>query len=156
MGSADTIYLVRHAKAGERRAWNGDDLERPLSRRGWRQAQAIGERLAVKGASALYSSPYVRCVQTLEPLADRLGTKVVVESRLTEGEPFEPVLDLIAEIDHGAVLCSHGDIVPEVIRALHRRGMEVQSPADWRKGVIWVLKRKRTRVTKGKVWPPAA
>ena len=52
------------------------------------------------------------------------------------------------------MLCSHGDIVPDVIQALARRGMEVQSTPDWRKGSIWVLKRKGDRITKGKVWPP--
>lgn len=154
MSSADVIYLVRHAKAGERRVWDGDDEARPLSKHGWKQSEAIAKRLAANGATSLYSSPYVRCMQTLEPLGKRLGVAVQPEPRLYEGEPFEPVLELLTEVDNGAVLCSHGDIVPDVIGALTRRGMEVQSPADWRKGSIWVLKRKGDRITKGKVWPP--
>jgi 8-oxo-dGTP diphosphatase len=96
----------------------------------------------------------MRCIQTLEPLADLVGAEVQVESRLLEGEPFEPVLDLIAEVEDGAVLCSHGDIVPAVVQALHRRGMEVQTPVDWRKASVWVLRRKASRIIKGKVWPP--
>jgi 8-oxo-dGTP diphosphatase len=76
------------------------------------------------------------------------------ERRLAEGEPFEPVLELLGEVATGAVLCSHGDIVPAVIQALARRGMEVETRPDWRKGTIWVLKRKGDRITKGKVWPP--
>ena len=154
MSEAAVVYLVRHAKAGERRVWDGDDRLRPLSKHGWRQAELVGKRLAGKDATALYSSPYVRCVQTLEPLAARLGTSVVEEQRLCEGEPWEPVLDLIAEVPSGAVLCSHGDIIPAVIQALQRRGMEIQTPADWRKATTWVLKRKAGRVAKGKVWPP--
>jgi len=154
MSNADVIYLVRHAKAGERRIWDGDDEARPLSKHGWKQAEAIAKRLAAKGATSLHSSPYVRCMQTLEPLGKRLGVEVHAEQRLYEGEPFEPVLELLAEVPTGAVLCSHGDIVPDVIQALARRGMEVQSPPDWRKGSIWVLKRKGDRITKGKVWPP--
>jgi 8-oxo-dGTP diphosphatase len=154
MSSADVIYLVRHAKAGERRVWDGDDEARPLSKHGWRQSEAIAKRLAANGATSLYASPYVRCMQTLEPLGKRLGVTVQPEPRLYEGEPFEPVLELLTEVDNGAVLCSHGDIVPDVIGALTRRGMEVQSPADWRKASIWVLKRKGDRITKGKVWPP--
>lgn len=154
MSETAVVYLVRHAKAGERRIWDGDDRLRPLSKHGWRQAELVGKRLAGKDATALYSSPYVRCVQTLEPLAARLGTTVVEEQRLCEGEPWEPVLDLIAEVPSGAVLCSHGDIIPEVIQALHRRGMEIQTPADWRKATTWVLKRKDGHVAKGKVWPP--
>jgi 8-oxo-dGTP diphosphatase len=154
MGAASHIYLVRHAKAGDRSAWNGDDAERPLSHAGERQAKAIGARLAKRGATILYSSPYARCVGTLQPLAAELGTEVRVEQRLHEGTPFEQVLELIAEVEHGAVLCTHGDVIGEVIAALQRRGMELDTPLEWRKGSVWVLRRKRDRVTRGKVWPP--
>ncbi len=154
MSNADVIYLVRHAKAGERRVWDGDDEARPLSKHGWKQSEAIAKRLEAKGATSLHSSPYVRCMQTLEPLAKRLGVEVGADQRLSEGEPFEPVLDMIGDVATGAVLCSHGDIVPDVIQALARRGMEVQTSTDWRKGTIWVLKRNGGRITKGKVWPP--
>jgi len=154
MSSSDVIYLVRHAKAGERRVWAGDDEARPLSKYGWKQSEAIAKRLTAKGATSLHSSPYVRCMQTLEPLAKRLGIEVEADQRLSEGEPFGPVLELLGEVATGAVLCSHGDIVPDVIQALVRRGMEVQNTPDWRKGSIWVLKRKGDRITKGKVWPP--
>jgi 8-oxo-dGTP diphosphatase len=154
MSNADIIYLVRHAKAGERRVWEGNDEVRPLSKHGWRQSEAIAERLTKKGATSLYSSPYVRCMQTLQPLGQQLGVDVEADRRLAEGEPFEPVLELLGEVATGAVLCSHGDIVPAVIQALARRGMEVETRPDWRKGTIWVLKRKGDRITKGKVWPP--
>ncbi len=148
------IYLVRHAKAGDRSGWNGDDVERPLSKAGHRQSDLIADRLAKHGATTLYSSSYVRCVQTLEPLGERLDVEVQHDKRLFEGEPFEPVLDLISEAEPGAVLCSHGDIIPAVVQALARRGMEIQTPPDWRKASVWVLKRNGTRVSKGKVWPP--
>ncbi|MEM1332812.1 MAG: phosphoglycerate mutase family protein [Actinomycetota bacterium] len=154
MARPDTIYLVRHAKAGERRTWTDDDVDRPLSKKGWRQAEAIAARLAKRGPTELRSSSYVRCMQTLQPLAKRIGTKVRPEPRLFEDEPFEPVLELLAEVPDGTVLCSHGDIIPAVIQALHRRGMEVDTPPDWRKGSIWVLRRSKGRIVKGKVWPP--
>ena len=154
MSSSDVIYLVRHAKAGERRVWPGDDVARPLSRQGWRQAHAVSERLAGKGVSAIHSSPYVRCVQTVEPLAELIGTDITIDDRLAEDSPFEPVLDLLALVDRGAVLCSHGDVIPATIAALVRRGMEMQSSVDWRKATVWVLRRKGDRITKGKVWAP--
>ena len=153
MGRSATIYFVRHAKAGERRTWDGDDVDRPLSRTGWKQSSAIANRLSKKSVSGLYSSPYVRCMQTLEPLGDKLGMKVVADKRLFEDEPFEPVLDLLNEVDDGAVLCSHGDIIPAVIKALVRRGMKVETPPDWSKASVWVLQRKGDRIVKGKVWP---
>ena len=156
MSSSDVVYLVRHAKAGERRVWEGSDVERPLSSKGWKQARSVSARLAKMGASSLYSSPYVRCVQTLEPLSELIGTDIVLDERLEEDRPFEPVLDLLGEVDSGAVLCSHGDIIPAVLQALVRRGLEVESEADWRKATVWVLKRKGDRITRGKVWPPPA
>ena len=154
MSTSDVIYLVRHAKAGERRVWIGDDTSRPLSKHGWKQSRTVAERLAGKGVSTIHSSPYVRCVQTVEPLAELIGTTITIDDRLAEDSPFEPVLDLLAEIDTGAVLCSHGDIIPATIQALVRRGMEVQSSVDWRKATVWVLRRKGDRITKGKVWAP--
>jgi 8-oxo-dGTP diphosphatase len=125
-----------------------------LSKLGWKQSEAIAKRLAAKGVTSLYSSPYIRCMQTLEPLADRLGLEIRPDERLYEGAAFEPVLELLGEVSSGAVLCSHGDIIPETIQALARRGMEVQTQPDWRKASIWVLKRKGDRITRGKVWPP--
>lgn len=154
MSSSEVIYLVRHAKAGERRIWDDDDEARPLSKKGWRQATAVSKRLAGKDASSLYSSPYVRCIQTLEPLAEQLDLRVEIDDRLKEDHAFEGVLELIAEVRSGAVLCSHGDMIPATIEALVRRGMEVQGPPDWRKATVWVLKRKGDKITKGKVWPP--
>ena len=149
-----TIYLVRHAKAGERRVWDGDDFERPLSKTGWKQAAAIGKRLAKKGAAELVSSPYARCMQTLEPLAVALGAVVRPDDRLLEESSFEGALELIGELPDGAVMCSHGDVIPATIEALVRRGMEVRTAPDWRKGTVWVLKCKDDRVVSGTVWPP--
>jgi 8-oxo-dGTP diphosphatase len=152
--SNEFVYLVRHAKAGERRMWEGDDIARPLSKQGWKQAAALSERLASKASPTLISSPYLRCVQTLEPLAALLGVTVTIDDRLAEDQPFEPVLELLAEIPAQSVLCSHGDVIPATIEALVRRGMEVRSTVDWRKATVWVLKRKSDRIVNGKVWPP--
>lgn len=154
MGASEVVYLVRHAKAGERRIWKGDDAARPLSKHGWRQSKLLADRLERKHITSLVSSPYVRCSQTLAPLADRLGLTICNDARLAEEMPFEDVLELIATVDAGAVLCSHGDVIPATIAALVRRGMEVQTPVDWRKASVWVLRRKGDRITKGKVWPP--
>jgi 8-oxo-dGTP diphosphatase len=150
-----TIYFVRHAKAGDRSSWSGPDAERPLSKAGRQQAHKLGKRLGAVGVTALVSSPYVRCVQTLEPLADRTGLSIAVDERLTEGAPFEGVLELLDALAGGAVLCSHGDVIPETIEALVRRGLQVGTPVDWRKASVWVLKRnKHGAFTRAVVWGP--
>ena len=76
MGKSAEIYLIRHSKAGERRVWNGQDVDRPLSKTGWKQSQAVARRLSKKNITALYASPYVRCMQTLEPLGQLAGLPV--------------------------------------------------------------------------------
>lgn len=150
-----SLYLVRHAKAGERHAWDGDDESRPLSTKGHKQAAAVCHRLAKHTSGVLVSSPYVRCVQTLEPLAVRLGTTVAVDQRLAEGAAFEDTLALLDELDDGAVLCSHGDVIPSTVDALVRRGLHVRSVPDWRKASVWVIDRNgKGRYTRARVWPP--
>lgn len=153
MGSP--VYLVRHAKAGERHAWTGDDRERPLSKKGWKQADAVAARLGALEVTGLWSSPYVRCVQTLEPLAKLAGLSVEIDHRLAEDEPFEPVLDLLRDTPRRSVLCSHGDIIPSTLAALQRRGAEIRTPPDWRKASVWVLDRnKHGEIVRATVWPP--
>ena len=44
-----------------------------------------------------------------------------------------------ATLPIGRVLCSHGDVVPDLIEALARRGMELTTAPDWRKATLWVL-----------------
>jgi 8-oxo-dGTP diphosphatase len=149
-----TLYLVRHAKAGSRDGFGGDDVDRPLSKAGWRQAHALAVRLAGVAPQRLLSSPYVRCVQTLEPLAERCDLELEVDDRLAEEMPFEGVLDLLDELPEGAVLCSHGDVIPATIEALVRRGMQVRGEPDWRKAATWVLHRKHGVVRRARVWPP--
>jgi 8-oxo-(d)GTP phosphatase len=77
-----TVYLVRHAKAGDREAWEGDDDLRPLSKPGRRQAAGLVDLLRPAGIRRLVSSPAVRCVQTLEPLGEALGLAVELDDAL--------------------------------------------------------------------------
>jgi phosphohistidine phosphatase SixA len=136
-----SLYLVRHAKAGNRSAWHGDDWKRPLSRAGHLQALAIADRLAGEGIKTLCSSPYVRCVQTLEPLAERAGLPIAADERLAEGAQLADTLELmlIEDAGDGAVLCTHGDVLTDVVKALVRRGAELTTPPEWRKGSVWIL-----------------
>lgn len=151
-----SVYVVRHAKAGDRSSWIEADFVRPLSTKGWAQARALAERLEAAGVTALVSSPYVRCVQTLEPLAERLGLSVATDERLAEGAAFTRTLELLAEVGDGAVLCSHGDVVPDLITALERRGMELATPPDWRKATVWVLESDGQQFVRAAVEPPPA
>jgi hypothetical protein len=48
-------------------------------------------------------------------------------------------LGLLAEVPDGAVLCTHGDVIPELVQALSGRGTRIVGEPDWRKGAMWVL-----------------
>lgn len=76
-----TIYLVRHAHAD----WNTDE-GRPLSASGFAAASQLGERLAPAPIVAIYSSPHRRAVQTVEPLAGRVGVPLQLVNDLRERE----------------------------------------------------------------------
>lgn len=134
-----TRFLVRHAKAGQRSEWRDDDALRPLSKSGRRQADALADHLVNQVAGPLLSSPFLRCRQTLEPLARCIGLEVIDDERLSEGQPFEPALELLESTPDGSVLCVHGDLLPELIGALARRGAVLATAPDWRKAVVWEL-----------------
>jgi len=134
------LFVVRHAKAGDRKRWTGGpDALRPLSKNGRAQSAALADRLLEEKPTRLVSSPILRCVQTLEPLGERAGLDVEPDERLIEGASFEESLALVAEMPDRAVLCSHGDVIPDLISALVRRGMALATEPDWRKATVWVL-----------------
>ena len=63
--------MVRHAKAGDRGEWSGDDRMRPLTKSGQRQAEGLANLLDREPIDKILSSGYLRCVQTVEPLGAR-------------------------------------------------------------------------------------
>jgi 8-oxo-dGTP diphosphatase len=78
------ILLIRHGSAGERDEWEGDDLLRPLDKRGRRQAEELVELLARYELERILSSPAIRCVQTIEPLAQARGVDIELRDELSE------------------------------------------------------------------------
>jgi 8-oxo-dGTP diphosphatase len=151
------LYLVRHADAGQRSEWKGSDTSRPLSHRGQRQADGLADLLADAGITRLLTSPSTRCVQTLEPLGRRLGLQVEPDERLAEGTGARGALDLADELaGSGAVLCSHGDVIPDVLEVLVRDGVKLRDDLRWQKASAWVLSRDGGRLAKGRYLPPPA
>ena len=153
------LFLVRHAKAGKRSKWledpaNIDDLKRPLDNKGMLQAVALADRLSDFAPPQLLSSPYIRCMQTLEPLGATLAISVIADERLAENNPFEPILELLEGCPDNSVLCSHGDMIPMVVEALERRGMVVTGMRDSRKASVWVLERQNGVIARGHAWSP--
>jgi 8-oxo-dGTP diphosphatase len=135
-------HLIRHAHAGDRSAWHGDDALRPLSDRGWRQARGLATLIpAQPRLRRVLSSPALRCIQTVEPLAAAHALRVEVDDRLNEGaDPRDTLALLDAEMRLGAVAaCSHGDVIPGVLDLLRSAGVAFEGPLTWPKASTWVL-----------------
>lgn len=115
-----SVLLLRHARAGERAAWTGDDRLRPLDERGLRQALALRD-LAQRAIGRIVSSPYRRCVETVEPLAEALGIPIELDDRLAEGASTQLALALLGELD-GGLACTHGDVIEAVLGYGLRKG----------------------------------
>lgn len=148
-----TLAIVRHAHAGSRNAWQGDDRNRPLSDKGVVQAQVIADRLSDLRPIRLLSSPALRCQQTLGPLSRRIGVDVEADERLFEG-PREPWLqDLLLEVaDVDAVLCTHGDVIPVLIDLLIDDGLPAPTSLRWHKGSAWLIERSGGAWTSATYW----
>lgn len=116
-----TVVLLRHASAGDRVEWTGDDRLRPLDKKGRKQADALVDTLRALGVTRVLSSPYVRCTQTVEPLADALSVEIEVDDRLAEGAGRTAALELLDGL-RDAVACTHGDIVVEVLDRSLKKG----------------------------------
>jgi 8-oxo-dGTP diphosphatase len=148
------IYLVRHAKAGDRSKWTEDDRLRPLSKAGRRQAEALVRSFNGLRFDRILSSPFVRCEQTVRPLALDRGLRIEPAEALAEGAPLDGLLQLVAELDEEAVVaCAHGDLIPEAIAHLRDLGV----PADdgpTKKGSTWILERAGGEVVRARYLPP--
>jgi 8-oxo-dGTP diphosphatase len=117
------VYLVRHATAGHRASWDGDDDSvRPLDERGLRQAEGLVELLASRDFERIVSSPAVRCVDTVVPLSDARGLAVEPSEAFAEGASAEAALTLFRTAGVPLVASVHGDMVEELIGEHAKKG----------------------------------
>jgi 8-oxo-dGTP diphosphatase len=143
-----TLLLVRHAHAGSRSEWDGPDDLRPLDERGLAQTRRLTEVLPLFRPTAVLSVERVRCRQTIDQLAGRLGLPVLPLPALGEEEfaadpeagmtAIEPLLAPRAE-PGVTVVCSQGGAIPSALMVLGVpwEGTRPAPPAA--KGSVWVL-----------------
>ena len=144
-----TILFVRHGSAGDPHRWSGDDAERPLDAGGRVQAErlisTIDGLLAGRPLDAVHSSRTVRCLQTVGPLATRHGLGVVDADALFEGgsgQTVRLVRDLAGRdgaADRVVVLCSHADVIPDVVRDVVNEGAGLSGGRGCAYASVWEL-----------------
>jgi 8-oxo-(d)GTP phosphatase len=140
-----TVLIVRHGTAGSKSRYKGDDRKRPLDKHGRAQAESLVGLLLAFGANVLYAADRVRCHQTLEPLAEELGTTIHNEPLLTEeayAENRKAARHRILEIAAAGgtpVICTQGRVIPDLIAWwCERDGVRPDSSRN-RKGSAWVM-----------------
>lgn len=137
------VYLIRHAHAGQR-DFDGRDIYRPLSKRGRSEAKRVAEALRSVELATVLSSPATRCVQTVESLAKRNSIDVTEVDELWEDALATDMLTVLEDLPAkgNAVVCSHGNLIPEVIELIaNRDGIKVKG-RGCEKGSVWELHRK--------------
>lgn len=142
-----TPYIVlRHTSAGDKHAWDGEDLLRPLDARGRAEAAGLAEALAAYGRARVISSATARCLETVLPYAARTGAEIRTDWAFSMGSPVSAAeeagkryAELLAD-DVPTVVCTHGELVPEVIGRAYEK-LQAPPPDDPRlpKGGFWVM-----------------
>jgi 8-oxo-dGTP diphosphatase len=150
------ILLVRHGHAGTRAAWRGDDRLRPLSTRGRAEAQALITMLSPFGPARIVTSPTVRCLQTVEPLAAHLRLDIETTEHLApEATDISAIIEGLARTCLVIVACTHGEVIEAAQRHLPRDSsvsFGPDQPTD--KGSVWVLHVADGRLTDAEYRPP--
>jgi 8-oxo-dGTP diphosphatase len=117
------MLLIRHGRAGERDERSGDDRRRPLDDRGRKQAVKLVAALSEYPVSRILSSPYDRCVQTVEPLAAARGLEIELRDELGEGRQYEEGVELVRSLlAQDVAVCGHGGLSDELVGVSQKKG----------------------------------
>jgi len=150
------IYLVRHAHAGRKDDWTAPDALRPLSDSGREEATGLVAGLRDLPVARILSSPATRCLQTVEPLARQRILAIEVDDGLgVHASPARArgLLDDLAST--AAVLCTHGELIGQVLRQLAAEGLPLPGSPHWPKGSTWIIDRDGRGRPRASYLPPA-
>lgn len=155
-----SVLLVRHASAGSRSKWEGDDARRPLDDKGWDQAQELVRLLSRFKVTDVISADYDRCVQTVKPFADAVGLNVKEDPLFSEAgypgredEAAKRVRELGRSND-SVVICSQGDVIPDLLQRLAKEDHVDVPETDPAKGSVMALTFDGDRLFSVDYFPP--
>ncbi len=112
------VVVLRHGQARSRRAWRGEDSQRPLLRVGEDQAHRLVPLLAAYDVTRVVSSASSRCVQTVQPYAQTadlpMDLRVVLSEEGASAAEVARLAEGAMEAGEGTVLCTHRPVLPLV------------------------------------------
>jgi 8-oxo-dGTP diphosphatase len=155
------VLLVRHASAGSRSRWEGEDKERPLDERGWAQAEQLVRPLSRFDVDRIITADYVRCRQTVEPLSEAIGVPIEEDPLFSErGYPArEPeAVHLVRKLGEelgSTVVCSQGDVIPDLLERLAAEDhVDLPESENIKKGSFFSLTFDGPRLFSAEYFPP--
>jgi 8-oxo-(d)GTP phosphatase len=157
------VLLVRHASAGNRSEWNGDDKRRPLDQDGWGQAEDLVRLLTRFEVEGIVSADFDRCVQTVQPLSEAVGIPIDEDDLFSElGYPAheEEATHMIRKLGESlstTVICSQGDVIPDLLERLAAEdNVDLPDPLPKKKGSTWALIFDGPRLFSAEYFPPSS
>jgi 8-oxo-dGTP diphosphatase len=151
------LRLIRPAHAGDKHHWQGPDDLRPLSTAGQAEPAGLEVRLDDYPIERILSSPTVRCQQTVMPLAHDRHLRIEPIPSLGVAADLTVVLALLGDPwVQDAVVCTHGEVIGQVLVRLVADGLAVDQPLAWPKGSTWLLEGANRRFTHARYLPPLA
>jgi len=140
MAAVDQIIVLRHARAGRKLTDRSKDFKRSLDRKGREDALRLPR--VIEGhlhPEAIVSSPFRRCVQTVEPLAGDLDLLIVEDDRFTPGSSERSVREAFLEVAANSVVSTHGEVI----------AMLFDERVRCAKGAFWIVERRNGELSPG-------
>lgn len=148
----EPLMLLRHASAGAKESWPGDDLDRPLDARGAAASDELALLLSCYGTARVITSAAERCVATVRPYAAMTGAKLEIEPALAVGHPdakrdpddvLRAAAGLVTRVFADglpAIVCAHREnLEPLLAAACAALGADPPLGRPLSKGGFWVL-----------------
>jgi 8-oxo-dGTP diphosphatase len=117
------VIFLRHAKAMPAEAWDGPDHTRPLLHKGLTQAKKVARGILAFGPVKVISSTAARCIATVEPLLEKGQLELKTSAGISQDSYESKGTKAFAAVEkrvskrQGAVLCSHGPVLPQLVSA---------------------------------------
>lgn len=157
-GGPVPIFVLRHANAEERAKFKEPDELRPISETGRTQMRRVVEAFWEESLTRLVSSPFLRCVQSLESFSDAWDLDITLARELSEAQPAAgaEAWVLASAADGPAMLCTHGDVLQELVRELLARGVPIggDGRVAFAKAGAWRLDVLDGRIVRATYLPP--